>query len=346
MEGQAGLVLEKAGRLDCRGWLLPLFVLAFWGSNVQQCLGDQTEEYLKREFSLIKPYQGLGSTGSHWDLLGSTMVTTQYVRLTPDMQSKQGAIWSRLLCILFFRNWWAVVGISLHSLGLQILNNLRCVLFFSSLSPPPLSGPVFGSKDKFVGLAVFVDTYPNEEKQHERTFPFISAMVSNGSLNYEHERDGKTTELGGCTALVRNLNHDTFLVIRYVKRRLTVMIDIDGKHEWRDCLDIPGVRLPRGYYFGTSAATGDLSDNHDIISLKLYELTVERTPQEESLDKEVFIPSVDNMKLGTDDLYSEPMSGITVFFIIFFGLLGLMVVAVVGVIAYNKWQEQSRKHFY
>lgn len=30
-----------------------------------------------------------------------------------------------------------------------------------------LLGPVFGSKDNFLGLGVFVDTYPNEEKQHE-----------------------------------------------------------------------------------------------------------------------------------------------------------------------------------
>lgn len=37
------------------------------------------------------------------------------------------------------------------------------------------------------------------------------------------------------------------------------MIDIDGQHEWRDCLDIPGVRLPQGFYFGASAITGDLS---------------------------------------------------------------------------------------
>lgn len=36
-------------------------------------------------------------------------------------------------------------------------------------------------------------------------------------------------------------------------------MDIDGKHEWRDCIEVPGVRLPRGYYFGTSSITGDLS---------------------------------------------------------------------------------------
>ncbi|POI21779.1 hypothetical protein CIB84_014474, partial [Bambusicola thoracicus] len=131
----------------------------------------------------------------------------------------------------------------------------------------------------------------------QRVFPYISAMVNNGSLTYDHDRDGRPTELGGCTAMVRNLNHDTFLVIRYVKRRLTVLIDIDGKQEWRDCIDVPGVRLPRGYYFGTSSVTGDLSDNHDIISLKLYQLTVERTPEEERRDKEVYLPVVDNLKL-------------------------------------------------
>lgn len=42
------------------------------------------------------------------------------------------------------------------------------------------------------------------------------------------------------------------------------MIDIDGQHEWRDCLDIPGVRLPKGYYFGASAITGDLSGNNNV----------------------------------------------------------------------------------
>lgn len=47
-------------------------------------------------------------------------------------------------------------------------------------------------------------------------------MVNNGSLSYDHERDGRPTELGGCTAIVRNLHYDTFLVIRYVKRHLTV----------------------------------------------------------------------------------------------------------------------------
>lgn len=47
-------------------------------------------------------------------------------------------------------------------------------------------------------------------------------MVGNGTIGYDHERDGRPTELGGCNAMVRNLKHDTFIFIRYVRRRLTV----------------------------------------------------------------------------------------------------------------------------
>lgn len=38
-------------------------------------------------------------------------------------------------------------------------------------------------------------------------------------------------------------------------------------------------------------------DNHDVISLKLFELTGVRTPEEEKLHRDVFLPSVDNLKL-------------------------------------------------
>lgn len=40
---------------------------------------------------------------------------------------------------------------------------------------------------------------------------------------------------------------------------LQVMVDADGKQEWKDCADITGLHLPMGYFFGASSATGDLS---------------------------------------------------------------------------------------
>ena len=79
-----------------------------------------TNDYMKREHSLVKPYQGnffhhefmmnqsiilstyfsqLLKIGSgfgmpNWDFSGSTIVTSTHVRLTPNEQSQRGAIWN------------------------------------------------------------------------------------------------------------------------------------------------------------------------------------------------------------------------------------------------------------
>nr|XP_020456572.1 VIP36-like protein isoform X2 [Monopterus albus] len=329
--------------MPCKSYLIFAFLIC----TVSRCFAEddhELEEFLKREYSLSKPYQGVGSLGSsHWELMGDAMVTTDQVRLTPDMQSRQGAIWSRIPCNL--KDWEMQVHFKIHGQGKKNLNGDGLAIWYSKERMQ--KGPVFGNMDNFTGLGVFVDTYPNEEKHLERIFPFVLAMVGNGSISYDHERDGRSTELGGCNAMVRNLKHDTFLFIRYVRHRLTVMIDIDGQHEWRDCLDIPGVRLPQGYYFGASAITGDLSDNHDIISLKLYQLTVFRSQKEEEEEEdEITIPSVDNMDLLRLGENEEGMSGISIFFTVLFSILGCIFLIVIGLVVYSHWTESRRKRFY
>uniref|UniRef100_A0A3Q3LXC0 Lectin, mannose-binding 2-like a n=2 Tax=Mastacembelus armatus TaxID=205130 RepID=A0A3Q3LXC0_9TELE len=335
--------------LMSRGKMLPwklYWTFAFILFTTSRCFADDDhgmEEFLKREYSLSKPYQGVGSSGSsHWELMGDSMVTTEQVRLTPDMQSRQGAVWSRLPCHL--EDWEMQVHFKIHGQGKKNLNGDGLAIWYTKERMQ--KGPVFGNMDNFTGLGVFVDTYPNEEKHIERIFPYILAMVGNGSISYDHERDGRPTELGGCNAMVRNLKHDTFLFIRYVRRRLTVMIDIDGQHEWRDCLDIPGVRLPQGYYFGATAITGDLSDNHDIISLKLYQLTVLRSQKEKEQEDEITIPSVDNMDLLRMGQNEEGMSGIAIFFTVLFTMLGSIFLIVIGLVVYSHWIESRRKRFY
>lgn len=97
-------------------------------------------------------------------------------------------------------------------------------------------------------------------------------MVNNGSLSYDHDRDGTHTQIAGCEAKFRNVDHETRISIKYLNDRLTVMTDIEDKNEWKLCFDAPGIKLPTGYFFGASAQTGDLSDNHDILTFKFYEL--------------------------------------------------------------------------
>ncbi|KAM9129802.1 vesicular integral-membrane protein VIP36 [Pangshura tecta] len=311
-------------------------------------LTDGNNEHLKREHSLTKPYQGVGSSSMPlWDFQGSTMLTSQYVRLTPDERSKEGSIWNRVPC--FLKDWELHVHFRIHGAGKKNLHGDGFALWYTRERLVP--GPVFGSKDNFHGLAIFLDTYPNDEAT-ERVFPYISAMVNNGSLAYDHSKDGRWTELAGCTADLRNQNHDTFLAVRYSRGRLTVMTDVEDKNEWKNCIDVAGVRLPTGYFFGASAGTGDLSDNHDIISMKLFQLMVEHPPEEENIDWTKIEPSVsllkspkDNVDDPTGNFRSGPLTGWKVFLLLLCALLGIIVCAVVGAVVFQRRQERNKRFY-
>lgn len=94
-----------------------------------------------------------------WDFQGSTMVTSQYVRLTPDERSREGSIWNRVPC--FLKDWELHVHFKIHGAGKKNLHGDGLALWYTQERLTP--GPVFGSKDNFHGLAIFLDTYPNDE---------------------------------------------------------------------------------------------------------------------------------------------------------------------------------------
>ncbi|XP_053224700.1 vesicular integral-membrane protein VIP36-like [Podarcis raffonei] len=94
-----------------------------------------------------------------WDFQGSTMLTSQYVRLTPDERSKEGSIWNRVPC--FLKDWELHVHFKIHGIGKKNLHGDGFALWYTR--ERLTAGPVFGSKDNFHGLAIFLDTYPNDE---------------------------------------------------------------------------------------------------------------------------------------------------------------------------------------
>lgn len=317
-----------------------------------QSLADyeyEMDDFLKREYSLTKPYQaGLGAS---WDLLGTTMVTTEYVRLTPDLQSRHGAVWNRVPCYL--TDWELHVHFKIHGAGKKDLNGDGMALWYTKERMQ--MGPVFGNMNLFTGLGVFVDTYPNKKNQDkkpnpatQKLFPYVSVMLGNGTLAYDHDRDGLSTEIGGCAAQVRNVDHNSFLLIRYSQNQLKVMVDVEGKREWKNCVDVSGLRLPKGYFFGASSVTGDLSDNHDLMSMKLYQLKTVKRTQEGQEEEEVSIPSIDNMEQFKVDVQveEEGMGGVQFFFTIVFSIMGVLVLAVVAGVMYVRWKENRRKRFY
>ncbi|XP_017162012.1 lectin, mannose-binding 2-like b [Poecilia reticulata] len=256
-----------------------LCVLVAFCVLTQQSLADQQEffeDFLKREYSLVKPYRGLGfSSSSQWDLMGTAVVTPDHVRLTPDQQSRQGAVWSRIPFVL--RDWELRVHFKIHGIGKKNLNGDGLAIWLTR--DRMQNGPVFGNMNQFVGLGIFVDTYPNTDKTHD------VSKTSNISLN------------------------PVFISCSNVAHRLS-------------------------------------TDNHDIISIKVYQLTVERTPEEEEEEEVITVPRLDDMYQFQVDVEEEGMSGLQLFFTLLFSILGLAVLAVVGLVLYGRWKENKRKRFY
>ena len=58
-------------------------------------------------------------------------------------------------------------------------------------------GTVFGHKDYFKGLGVFIDTYKNHRPG--TVFPYVMAMLGNGTEPYDKDNDGLASELAGCS---------------------------------------------------------------------------------------------------------------------------------------------------
>merc|ERR1712179_585932 len=152
--------------------------------------------------------------------------------------------------------------------------------------------------------------------------------------------------MGGCEVKFRNMQHETWITIRYENDRLTISHDLQNKRSWTPCFTMEGVKLPTGYYFGMSATTGDLSDAHDVISVKTYELdTPAGVSKEERAD---ILPEADYVAAPRDHKDDPPpsMSGVKKFFLVLLALLGLVVCIVVGMMIYQSRQENSRKRFY
>lgn len=302
--------------------------------------------YHQREFSLVKPYQGAGFSIPNWDFLGSTMVTGTHIRLTQDLQSKQGAIWNKKPCN--FRNWELQAHFKITGTKGDLYGDGFAIWYTKDRMQ---NGPVFGSKDLFSGLGLFVDTFRNGN--HDHIHPYLYAIINNGTVMYDNDRDGKDQRVGGCPIDVRNSKHETYLAIRYENDKLTVSYEMDKKKGWIPCFSSEGVSLPTLNYFGASSTTGELSDNHDIIAIKTYQLDSEDSDLELAnrrhiepsapLNSKPVVKSDDAADYGTP---SSSMPGVKMFFICLFVVLAAIVAFVVGVMIYQNQQESSKKRFY
>lgn len=60
-----------------------------------------TSIIIKNKFELFGQL-GSGMTIPNWSFFGNTMVTTSFIRLTPDVQSRQGMVWNDVVSNIIF----------------------------------------------------------------------------------------------------------------------------------------------------------------------------------------------------------------------------------------------------
>ena len=143
-------------------------------------------------------------------------------------------------------------------------------------------GPVFGSTDNFEGLAIFIDTYKNNRPG--TVFPYVMAMYGDGQTSYDKNNDGKANEYAGCSARgIRGATVPTKARLTYFQEKsLKLELQYKSGDQWVVCFekeDPPAI--PSVSYLGFSAETGELSDNHDIISVQtknLYNANTQSRP--------------------------------------------------------------------
>jgi mannose-binding lectin 2 len=72
---------------------------------------------------------------------------------------------------------------------------------------------------------------------------------------------------------IRNAQIATKARLTYFQEQfLRLELQYKSEDEWTQCFEIPNYKVPPVAYLGFSAETGELSDNHDIISVKSLNL--------------------------------------------------------------------------
>ncbi|KAJ9639511.1 hypothetical protein H2199_006546 [Coniosporium tulheliwenetii] len=234
-----------------------------------------------------QPYLDSDMQSRWFDFGGDTIVRTdKYIRLTADRPSRAGWLFSRVP--LTATNWEVYTKLYRIIHGVDRSPHFQIEVEFKIHGQGNLygdgmaiwltkqrgqGGQVFGSTDMFEGLGIFFDTYKNNRPGV--VFPYVMAMLGDGKTPYDKANDGKANELAGCSARgIRNQHtHPTKARLTYfAEKSLSLELQYKSESTWTPCFDIPSVKIPSVAYLGFSAETGELSDNHDIISVQTKNL--------------------------------------------------------------------------
>ncbi|ORY26667.1 putative lectin [Naematelia encephala] len=221
-----------------------------------------------RTHSLAAPYVDSDLQNRWWDFGADAIINTnKHVRLTQDKPSQTGWLWSRMP--LTVSNWQIDVEFKVDGKAHNLYGDGFAIWITKDRAQV---GPVFGSVDYFTGLGIFFDTYANS--RHAYQWPRVTAMLGDGKTAYDHDHDNAEHELAGCSENFRRRDVPTKARLTYIKgKMLQLKLQTKKPDQWTTCFEIEQ-DLPEAPFIGFSSLTGDVSDNHDIVSINTFSATL------------------------------------------------------------------------
>lgn len=244
------------------------------------------------ELSFVAPFDLVNSyTGERyveeWDTGGAAMVHRNFVRLTSDAQGHRGWLINRVP--VTFRAWSVLMKFRVSGQSAQLFGDGLALWLVEN--PDHREGAVFGREDKWNGLAVTFDTFQNLDKSHHQKHPYVSAVLNDGTRHYEPDEGNSPSEAkrgkhvipgrdegSGCSFDFRfsearddfSVTNGTWAHVVHDGERLRVSLRQSGGSFWTECIDFAMAPLKGEHFFGLSAATGDLVDNHDVLVFDVH----------------------------------------------------------------------------
>jgi len=232
---------------------------------------DSPQDIIHKRFEYKYSFKGPHLTQKDnsipfWEYGGSALASPEQVRITPSLRSKKGFVWTK--SATNFETWELEVAFRVTGRGRIGADGLA--LWFTQAKG--VEGDVFGSSDQWNGLGIFFDSFDNDGLQNN---PYISAVVNDGTKSFNHQSDGRDQQIAGCLKDFRNKPYPVKAKVEYFKNVLTVSISngLSKDDNYEICLRSENIFLPSTGYFGMSAATGGLADDHDVLAFNTFSLT-------------------------------------------------------------------------
>ncbi|XP_047592723.1 protein ERGIC-53-like isoform X4 [Lutra lutra] len=200
-----------------------------------------------------------------WSHHGDAMLGPEEVRLVPSMQNRSGAVWSRVPVL--FSAWEVEMQMRVTGPGRR---GARGVAVWYTRDRGQV-GSISEGPTSWDGIGILFDSSA-EDSQNS---PAVRVLASDGHTRYEARGDGAGSELGACHWDFRNLLYPFRVRITYWGQRLRVSLNsgLTLSDLEEVCVDTGPLLLAPGGFFGVSAATSTLADDHDILSFLTFSLS-------------------------------------------------------------------------